>query len=846
MVQKYNYPFPDKNTHDISYTDYYKYFQYFNFELSNFQKWAIYSIINNQHTLITAHTGSGKTLPAEFSIRYFTQQNKKVIYTSPIKALSNQKFYEFQKKFPELSIGILTGDNKHNPEADVIIMTTEILRNQLLTLIPKETNNTIPIHEINEFKMDIHNDCGIIIFDEIHYIDDPDRGAVWEQCIMHTPSNIPFLMLSASIGNSEQFSTWIESINSTKKVNICPTDVRVVPLKHYSFLTIPDSCIDKIKDKQNKQFIESNVNKFNLIKDEKNKIIDKTLINNTKISNYILQNKIFCYRKFVINKVLDNLKNNNMLPALCFVFSRKQVEHLASEINVKLWNDDELYDDPVTNTIESTCRQILVSKINNWKEYINNPDYIFLIKCLKNGIGFHHAGMIPIFKEMVELLYSMKKIKLLIATETFAVGLNMPTKTVLFTSLYKYNGNNMRLLEPHEYTQMSGRAGRRNIDTIGYVIHLTNLFEQPELNTYKKLIHSEPKKIKSRFKIGIPFIMNIIASNDYQSNPNTDYLCKHIEKSMMNTDIINEIKQAEQLIYESENKINQMTQDNLITTDSIEKYEKYSDLLEKLKYSKNKQKKLIQKQINLVIDNNNNFKKNYDTIYSNYLNIKKQLNENIKYKKYAEMYISTSISNIINILKNNNLIDVNSFLTSKGKIACSMMEIHSLTFADLYTLNNGFDDLNEIEILQLLSCFYSLKISDDKKTNNTSFLKDSDNIKKYILTMIEKFNYYYDEEIKYGLDIGFSYDYQLDLIQYFKEWSLIQNNDDCVLFFHKLKTEKDIFTGDFVKCCIKINNIIKEMKTVCEFNQNFKTLEKINNIQNILNKSIVTSESLYL
>ena len=293
MVQKYNYPFPDKNTDDINYKDYDKYFQYFNFELSNFQKWAIYSIINNQHTLITAHTGSGKTLPAEFSIRYFTQQNKKVIYTSPIKALSNQKFYEFQQKFPELSIGILTGDNKHNPEADVIIMTTEILRNQLLTLIPKETNNTIPIHEINEFKMDIYNDCGIIIFDEIHYIDDPDRGAVWEQCIMHTPSNIPFLMLSASIGNSEQFSTWIESINSTKKVNICPTDVRVVPLKHYSFLTIPDSCIDKIKDKQNKQFIESNVNKFNLIKDEKNKITDKTLINNTKISNYILQNKFF-------------------------------------------------------------------------------------------------------------------------------------------------------------------------------------------------------------------------------------------------------------------------------------------------------------------------------------------------------------------------------------------------------------------------------------------------------------------------------------------------------------------------------------------------------------------------
>ena len=132
---------------------YEEYFNKFNFKLSDFQKWAIYSICNNDNTLITAHTGSGKTLPAEFAIQFYTSIGKKVIYTSPIKALSNQKFYEFTQKYPNLSVGILTGDNKHNPEADVLIMTTEILRNQLLSIIPKNDDNNIPVHEINNFSM---------------------------------------------------------------------------------------------------------------------------------------------------------------------------------------------------------------------------------------------------------------------------------------------------------------------------------------------------------------------------------------------------------------------------------------------------------------------------------------------------------------------------------------------------------------------------------------------------------------------------------------------------------------------------------------------------------------------
>ena len=318
--------------------------------------------------------------------------------------------------------------------------------------------------------MNIKDDCGIIIFDEIHYIDDPDRGSVWEQCIMHIPKNIPMLMLSASIGKPEQFAEWIEKVNPEKKVHICPTYERVVPLQHYSYLTIPESYLDKIKDKEIKHIIEENINTLKLIKDSSNNLYEKQFVQINKIKKHIDKNRYIIHRKFVLNNLMKHLKNNKMLPALCFVFSRKQVERLANEITENLWTDEELYDDPIPNTIERSCTQILVSRITNWKEYIILPEFHFIIQCLKRGVAFHHAGMIPVFKEMIELLFSMKKIKLLIATETFAVGLNMPTKTVIFTSMYKFNGNNMRLLEGHEYTQMARRAGRRNFNTTFYKI----------------------------------------------------------------------------------------------------------------------------------------------------------------------------------------------------------------------------------------------------------------------------------------------------------------------------------------------------------------------------------------
>jgi superfamily II RNA helicase len=223
--------------------------------LSDFQKWAIKAIVEGDNVLITAHTGSGKTLPAEFAINYFVKQGKKVIYASPIKALSNQKLYDMRKKFPHISFGILTGDCKDNPEADVLIMTTEILRNTLLNKrINAQANalsNTImPLM----FEMDFENELAAVVFDEVHYINDAERGSVWEQAILMLPPQVQLIMLSATIDRPEDFAGWIEAEKSkqlvcaqkpSKKMYLAPTYTRIVPLTHYMWLSVNEGAVKK-------------------------------------------------------------------------------------------------------------------------------------------------------------------------------------------------------------------------------------------------------------------------------------------------------------------------------------------------------------------------------------------------------------------------------------------------------------------------------------------------------------------------------------------------------------------------------------------------------------------------
>jgi antiviral helicase SKI2 len=484
----------------MNYNEYYN--DFLPLELSDFQKESIKAIVDGNHSLVAAPTGSGKSLPMEFVTNYFTKKNKKVIICNPIKSLSNQRYYDFTNKFNHLQIGLMTGDIKTNPTADVIIMTTEVLMNYLFN---KKTTD-----------IDIDNELGAVVFDESHYINDKDRGKNWEQCLMLLPSHIQLLLLSATLDNPKKLANFLENrytCANPKKVIISVSTLRNVPLLHYSYITVTEKMFNKV-NKEVEKDIRNTTNKLLLIQNEKNIFQDKTYYSIKKnVEFFHSRRNVIIKRKFVLNNLFIDLKQTNKLPAICFIFSRKIVEITAKEITTNLLEDDS----KIPYETKFYCDSI-IRKLPNYNEYLNLPEYNELVMLLEKGIGIHHSGMIPILREIVELLICEKKIKVLFATETFAIGLNCPIKTVIFTSLTKFDGNNMRYLLSHEYTQAAGRAGRRGIDPVGSVIHLNNLFNLPTIIDYKKIISTTPQILTSKMYISYSVILKIIMNFNQEKN----------------------------------------------------------------------------------------------------------------------------------------------------------------------------------------------------------------------------------------------------------------------------------------------------------------------------------------
>lgn len=788
-----------------------------NFEFSDFQTEACLSIVEDKHVLVTAHTGSGKTLPAEFSIYYNIKvKGKKVIYTSPIKALSNQKYKEFSSKFSDIEVGILTGDIKHNPTADLLIVTTEILQNHCF----KTKNKGLYL----DFNIDLQNDLGSVIFDEVHYIDDVDRGTVWEQTIILLPDHIPFVMLSATIGKKEYFADWISSITN-KEVTICSSDKRVVPLVFYEFFALPDKYIKNIKDKTKKElFLKKTNSKLNILKKDSIYHYNHLSLTN-KCTTELIKDKFRMHDKFVINDCLETLKQKDMFPCLLFVFSRKQVENISKQIFVDLFLPDEK-----DYMIRPIFIKMMVNKLENWKEYVNLPECNFYIDLLEKGIGIHHAGMLPVFREIIEMMYEEKYIKVLIATETFAIGLNMPTRTVIFNSLFKHDGNQMRLLQSHEFIQMAGRAGRRNIDKIGHVILLTNNYKPPSESEYNILFLNNPKVLSSKFRITYNLILN------YLENLSKNDFVEMIQKSLMNTDIVKQINISNNEITDLETNIIKIY--SLLDDNIIKKFDNYDYLKNKYTLSSNKDKKKIKKEISFI-EGESNFC-NYRT-YQNYVDLKHKLTHEKKILNYASTYVESQINVLFDILKINGYVDENMNATHKGLNSSYIHELPCLVFCDLYCYCNKFETYSETQILCLLSSFYELKVKDDYKTNYPSIMK------KEFDYIEERLNYYKDTELPSELYITCKFSIQYDLIKYIENWfNNIETIDDTRFFFHQLTNELDIFTGDFIKCCMKLVNMCNELIVFGENDNNYSFLEKINNIQRKLQKSIVSNKSMYV
>jgi len=428
--------------------------KYKNLTLDPFQEESIKAIEENNSVVVSAPTGSGKTLIADFIIEKHKDDVKRIIYTAPIKALSNQKYRDFSKEYGEDKVGLMTGDIVINPTAKILIMTTEIYRNMVVS---------------NDAEV---KDVAYVIFDEIHFINDIERGYVWEESIIYSPETVRFLCLSATIPNADEFSRWIQAIKHHRVKTVISTN-RPVPLEMYFYdQELGLTSLEKIRDAADDP-------EFKKMKSKKGRMR-------------------YRFPPPDHTQLIKELSKDR-LPCLFFLFSRNECQLKAQELARKnLFQKDY------------SLLQALNTKLENAPSEISRLTSTKMLKeTLPQGIAFHHAGLLPIIKETLEELFAQGKIRVLYATETFAVGINMPAKTVAFESLRKYDGISFRGLTTKEFFQMAGRAGRRGIDKVGYAI---TMIYRPTLN-YKEVKHITSKDvepIQSQFKLSVNTTLNLI------------------------------------------------------------------------------------------------------------------------------------------------------------------------------------------------------------------------------------------------------------------------------------------------------------------------------------------------
>uniref|UniRef100_H2ZE10 RNA helicase n=1 Tax=Ciona savignyi TaxID=51511 RepID=H2ZE10_CIOSA len=435
----------------------------YKFILDPFQQEALLCLDNNQSVLVSAHTSAGKTVVAEYAIAMSLRDKQRVIYTTPIKALSNQKYRDLYEEFSD--VGLMTGDVTINPTASCLVMTTEILRSMLYR------------------GSEVMREVAWVIFDEIHYMRNKERGVVWEETIILLPDNVRYVFLSATIPNARQFASWICHLHK-QPCHVVYTDYRPVPLQHYIFPAGGDGLHLVVDD--NGDFREDNFNTAMAG-------IMRKVISNDGASKGV-NGKSGCVQ------IIELVMERKFLPAIVFSFSKKECEFYANQVLKLKFNSEaerKLVQEVFDNAMDSLS-----------EEDRRLPQVEACLPFVLNGIGIHHGGLLPIIKETIEILFSEGLIKVLFATETFSMGVNMPAHTVIFTSIRKFDGKDFRWITGGEYIQMSGRAGRRGMDENGLVIMMVD--EKLSPNVGKALVKGSPDPLDSAFRLTYNMVLNLL------------------------------------------------------------------------------------------------------------------------------------------------------------------------------------------------------------------------------------------------------------------------------------------------------------------------------------------------
>lgn len=846
MVVTCDYPYPVERE-----ATYQEHFQRFPYPLSDFQKYSVQAIVDGHHTLVSAATGNGKTVSADFAIQHFVQQGKKVIYTCPIKSLSNQKFYDFSQKYPDIRFGIFTGDVKFNPTADVIFATAEILMNYLFSLRSDDASSDRPPKQL-QFQMDIQTELACVVMDECHFILDEDRGHVWENTILMLPPHVQMVLLSATLDQPEKFAQFCERGGEPyKEVVWSSTMKRIVPLTHYGFMTTIESLFKKVRDKDTQAMIRSNTNSLIPLKTERGDFQEAGYHRIRQVQTLLENNQVYLKRSHVLNTLGRFLVEKEMLPALVFTFSRKNVELFAREMTTNLLE----FDSKVPYTIQREAEQLLRRKLPNYQEYMQLPEYVQLIQLLEKGIGIHHSGMIPILREIVEFMISQRHIKMLFATDSFSIGLNCEIKTVVFTAVQKFDGKLEHYLAPHAYTQMAGRAGRRNIDTVGHVVHCNNLFSLPSMTEYKSILCGKPQPMESKFHITYATVLNLIKNGDRRLSDFRAF----VDKSLFKRDLL----QGEEALHrmleglKAELQRKEASVSHLRTpSDVLIQYLEVKQLLPSLI---NKRRKEAERQLQT-------WKDMYPSCEADakaYQGVQNQRTEIARLQdqlRNLEENVTVQFRGILDILVAQGFLtcqfcDVPEHeyeepifnFTERGHFASQMAEIHPLVFTHMVFDHGFFETFTPVQLVAYLSCFTDVRVPADlvkhvPTTEDPLLQRCYQDLQRYL-------RFYDDEESQRGLNTGIDYQHTVvcDLLDEMVAWTQCTEESACKQFIQEvILQEKQLSLGDFIKAMLKISAIAKEWMSVCEFEGKIGLAHKLQQVDELILKHVCTTQSLYV
>jgi len=807
----------------------------YTFPLDVWQQQAVTAIHRGDNVLVTAKTGSGKTLVGEYQIAYSLKHQKRIFYTTPIKSLSNQKFHDLKKLFPEASVGILTGDIKFNPEADIIVMTTEILRNLLF----KANTATAKLGTAGIISLD---NLGAVIFDEVHYINDPERGHVWEETLILLPPQVRLILLSATIDSPEIFANWLGNAKQHPIV-LLKTTHRIVPLIHgvYDSSTpLAQPPLQPLKTGDEALFQPQVYKTWLKAREDRLKEKDKW-VEHVKAAHKIGESiagsvdkvklKSFTH---TLNEALDVLQYRNLLPALFFVFSRKETERYA----------DQLKDTLLDTSEQASVKHIISFQLHPYIKTLEHlPQYHQLLPLLQRGIAFHHSGLLPLLKEIVEILFARGFIKVLFCTETFAVGLNMPARTVVFLDLKKpgNTGQGFRPLRSDEYIQMAGRAGRRGKDTQGTVIYLPARDPMP-LDELHGVFSGRLVPLESRLQFHYDFLLKAIHASQTQT------AAQPVWTTLIDQSYWAQQQQTAKLQIQEDIRILQEKQTELLLNpQDLAELNHYQTLEATAKTATNAAKRKAQQALDQWRDRHMGPKwSSAIKLYAIYQ--KHQVNIDNLYETLKRLNVSvqeTRIAPLLKALANHGAIHPLSEtqppkLTEFGTAATEINEANPLLLAKLY-LSGKLATATLQEIVGTLGAFIMDREAEEKTVHPRSLPNNISSQVKDTLMAIDEWGVEGNAiDKKAGVESPDGYWSLTTLwVQIGTEWV------DGVDAAH-LSSKYEIYEGNLMKGLLKLNSIVQEWVTIATFRADVDMLNTLKDAQTTILRDIAQPESLYL